>query len=140
MAAPADPSIDLRGVGTQYRVTFAPEMLVEGSRIIGKPQWTTLPSGQALAGAYPAAARAAGVGTARVQMRCSVIENGTVETCEIVSETPEGLGFGAAALSLAPHFRLSVWSDEGLPTIGGRVIIPLRYEPPQTPPTPQTPD
>jgi TonB family protein len=131
--APADSSVDLRGVGTQFRVTFAPEMLSEGSRLIGKPQWTALPTGQAMIGAYPAAARAAKAGTARVQMRCVIAEDGAATACALVSETPEGLGFGEAALSLAPHFRLSIWSDEGLPIVGGQVIIPLRYEPPATP-------
>jgi len=131
--APADPSVDLRGVGTQYRVTFATEMLAEGPRLIGKPQWTALPTGQAMIGAYPAAARAAKAGTARVQMRCMIAGDGGATACALVSETPEGLGFGDAALSLAPHFRLSVWSDEGLPIVGGQVIIPLRYEPPATP-------
>jgi TonB family protein len=131
--APADPSVDLRGVGTQYRVTFAPEMLSEGSRLIGKPQWTALPTGEAMIGAYPAAATAAKAGTARVQMRCVIAEDGGATACVLVSETPEELGFGDAALSLAPHFRLSVWSDEGLPIVGGQVIIPLRYEPPATP-------
>jgi TonB family protein len=130
---PANPAVDLRGVRTQYRVTFAPEMLLEGSRLIGKPQWTALPTGEAVIGAYPALARAANAGTARVQMRCAIAEDGGVKACVLVSETPEGLGFGDAALSLAPHFRLSVWSDEGLPIVGGQVIIPLRYEPPATP-------
>ena len=133
LAAPGDASVDLNGVTTQYRVTFAPEMLSEGAPLIGKPQWTGLPSAKAIAGAYPAAAKTASFEVARVQMRCSVSGNGAVETCEIVSETPEGLGFGQTALSLAPYFRLSVWTDEGLPTIGGRVIIPLRFEPPKPP-------
>jgi len=114
-------------------ISVAPEMLSEGSRLIGKPQWTALPTGQAMIGAYPAAARAAKAGTARVQMRCVIAEDGAATACALVSETPEGLGFGEAALSLAPHFRLSIWSDEGLPIVGGQVIIPLRYEPPATP-------
>jgi hypothetical protein len=38
------------------------------------------------------------------------------------------LGIGQAALALAPTFRLSTWTAEGLPVVGGAINIPLRYE------------
>ena len=36
-------------------------------------------------------------------------------------------GAGAAVLSVVDTIRLTTWTAEGLPTIGGRVRIPLRY-------------
>jgi hypothetical protein len=55
----------------------------------------------------------------------------------VTSEEPAEFGFGQAALALAPHFRLSVWTEQGLPTVGGRVTLPIRYQlPPETISTP----
>jgi len=49
---------------------------------------------------YPAAARAAGVeGSATI--RCSRSEHLALVNCSLVSETPTGQGFGAAALTMA---------------------------------------
>lgn len=132
LGSPADPAENLQGAETQFRVTFAPEMLGASQRLVGKPQWTSLPSGQIIEGAYPPAAREATFESARVQMRCTVGAEGGLEACAIAMEEPADLGFGAATLSLAPHFRLSVWSAEGLPTVGGNVLIPLRFEPTKT--------
>ncbi|WP_370867953.1 energy transducer TonB [Phenylobacterium sp.] len=135
--APTADDSDLRGVETQYMVTFAPDMLDPEKRVIGKPQWTRLPSAGAVVDAYPAEARVKGVSGARVLMNCVVGPGGMVEDCQVGSEAPAGLGFGEAALALASHFRLSVWTDEGLPTVGGRIALPIRYElPPEAAATP----
>ena len=135
--APAPDDVELRGVETQYMVTFAPEMLDPDRRVIGKPQWTQLPSSGSVADGYPAAARAKGISGARVVLHCVVGTGGTVQDCQVRSEEPAEFGFGQAALALAPHFRLSVWTEQGLPTVGGRVTLPIRYQlPPETISTP----
>ncbi|MDO8410408.1 MAG: TonB family protein [Phenylobacterium sp.] len=133
--APAPDDVELRGIETQYMVTFAPEMLDSGRRVIGQPKWTQLPSAGAVVDGYPAEARIQGISGARVVMNCDVGTGGTVQDCEVTSEEPAEFGFGQAALALAPHFRLSVWTEQGLPTIGGRVTLPIRYElPPEAAP------
>jgi TonB family protein len=135
--APAPDDVELRGVETQYMVTFAPEMLDPDRRVIGKPQWTQLPSSGSVADGYPAEARAKGISGARVVMHCVVGAGGTVQDCQVTSEEPGEFGFGQAALALAPHFRLSVWTEQGQPTVGGRVTLPIRYQlPPETTPAP----
>lgn len=126
--APTPGAVDLRGVETQYMVTFSPEMLDPEKQVIGKPQWTQLPSAGAVVGGYPAEARTKGISAARVLMDCSVGAGGTVQDCRVTSEEPAEAGFGEAALALAPHFRLSVWTEEGLPTVGGRITLPIRYQ------------
>lgn len=134
---PPSDEADLRGVETQYMVTFVPEMLDPEKRVIGKPQWTQLPSAGALANGYPAEARAQGISGARVLMNCVVGAGGAVQDCQVVSEAPAGLGFAQAAVAMASHFRLSLWTDEGLPTVGGRITLPTRYElPPEAPESP----
>jgi TonB family protein len=49
---------------------------------------------------YPAAARAAGV-EGQATLRCSRTEHLGLVRCSLVSETPAGQGFGAAALAMA---------------------------------------
>jgi TonB family protein len=137
--APAPDDVELRGVETQYMVTFAPEMLDPDKRVIGKPQWTQLPSSGSVADGYPAAARAKGISGARVVLHCVVGTGGTVQDCQVRSEEPAEFGFGQAALALAPHFRLSVWTEQGLPTVGGRVTLPIRYQLPPTSSAPAAP-
>lgn len=137
--APVSEEVDLAGVETQYRVVFDPAMLDAARRVIGRPDWRSLPSPGDVGGGYPRKAVDDGVSSARVSMDCLVGAGGQVENCEVVSETPAGYGFGDAARALAPHFRLSVWTEEGLPTMGGRVTIPLRYEAPPAAPTPAAP-
>jgi hypothetical protein len=51
-----------------------------------------------------------------------------LKDCTVQRQSPEGLGFGDAALALSGLFQVSVWTDEGLPTVGGRVSVPIRYE------------
>ena len=57
-----------------------------------------------------------------------VQQGGAVSDCRAVSEAPAGQGLAAAALGLAPQFRLSTWTPEGPPGVGATVNIPIRYE------------
>ena len=51
---------------TQYRVVFDPAMLDPARRIVGRPDWRSLPSPGDVGGAYPAKALDEGVSGARV--------------------------------------------------------------------------
>lgn len=127
------PTKDSKGVvlgryRTSVSVTFAPEALKSAEPMIGKPKWTALPSFEDVASVLPPAAKAAGVYKARVVLHCGVYARGGVGTCKVLTEEPTGLGYGAAALALAPSFRLALWTDEGLPSVGGSVRIPVRFD------------
>lgn len=123
------------GTRTDLPFTFSPDTLTEGSPLIGKPQWSGTPTADDFTAAFPKAAATAGVLKARVVLSCLVTPAGGVTDCSTTSEDPPGLGFGSAAASLADKFRLTTWTGEGLPTAGGRVSIPIRYELQQAPPT-----
>lgn len=125
-AAVGEQSTD--GMKLQVPFGFTPEVLEAKGPSVGKPTWTGIPDDKAFQAAYPAAALTAGVRTGRARLDCVVAAGGAVDQCKVVAEDPAGLGFGAAAMSLAPSFRLAIWTDDGLPTVGGRVTIPLRYE------------
>lgn len=113
---------------TSVSFTFAPETLASAEPLIGKPKWIQLPSFNDVAAVLPPQAKAAGVYKARVVLACGVHARGGVGTCSVASEEPPALGYGAAAMSLAPYFRLALWTDEGLPTVGGAVRIPVRFD------------
>jgi TonB family protein len=105
--------------------SFDPSILDEEAPPLGKPTWVAVPNNEQLTTAF---GKLKVDGTARVSLNCVVEPAGTLSGCSVLSEQPGGLGLGPAALSLAPDFRVSTWSTEGLPVVGSRITIPLRYE------------
>lgn len=106
--------------------TFDPSMLGGAAPVVGKPNWAAIPGRQQLQTAF---AQLGLVATARVVMVCVVQPGGALSDCAVASEDPAGVGLGQAALALASSFRVTTWTAEGLPVVGARVRIPLRYEP-----------
>jgi TonB family protein len=115
-----------RRVSVHLPFTFDPAMLDKAEPVIGKPSWAALPEEGVILSTFKATKATS---TVRVQLKCVVRPGGALADCAVVSEQPAGLGVGAAALSLAPAFRVTTWTAEGLPTVGGALVIPLRYEP-----------
>ncbi len=105
--------------------TFDPAMLTQSTPIIGKPSWASLPSGAEAQAAFQSLKQP---GTIRAMLGCTVQAGGGLGDCSVESETPAGSGAGAAGLTLAPRFKVSTWTTEGLPTIGGTIRVPLRYD------------
>lgn len=127
------PLVDSKGESlARAHVTLAftfPLAALDGSAPgIGRPEWTALPTAADMAAVVPAEATKAGVYRARVVMACEVVAEGALAGCVPQSEVPAALGYGAAAVRLASAFRVSVWTDEGLPTIGGRIRVPIRFD------------
>jgi len=123
-----------RGMQVQIPFTFAADMLDPQTRLIGRPKWTRLPKGEEVISSYPPEAVKAGVKGARVVMSCGVTGDGRLDLCKTESEDPVGLGFGGAALALAKTFQVQLWTSEGLPTAGGQLRVPIRYQLPETGP------
>jgi TonB family protein len=122
------------GQHVQVPVTFSVDALNSPNPVIGRPNWTALPAPEDLAAVYPAAASKAGVLKARVVLLCGVGTGGGLSDCRWESEDPPGYGLGQATINLVKTFRLSVWSAEGLPVIGGTVRVPIRYDMSEAPP------
>jgi hypothetical protein len=95
--------------------------------VVGKPDWAALPTAEQLQSAIPPGALAAGIESARVVLACRVAPDGGLEACKVEGEEPAGHGFGASTLNLAQAFRMTIWTDDGLPSIGAKVRIPIRY-------------
>ena len=123
----------IAGTLTQVPFVFAPDMLDPDKRVVGKASWAVLPSGDAMSAGYPRKALDAGVEQARVTMSCVTGAGGDLEGCAVTKEDPAGLGFAEAALALSESFRIRPWTDDGLPTIGGTIVVPIRYQAPKEP-------
>lgn len=112
-----------REIQVHLPITFDPAVLDQA--VIGKPSWAVLPTQEQVASAF------AGVGASGdvvALIDCRVVATGRVEGCAAVSEDPAGKGVGSAAVALAANVRLTTWTNEGLPVVGGHVRIPIRYK------------
>ena len=72
---------------------------------------------------YPERAMRANL-SGKVVMDCLVLTGGTLADCKLVSETPEGYGFGESALKMSVLFKMK----------GGecsRVQVPVSFKPPR---------
>lgn len=85
--------------------------------------WSEAPSVADIAAAYPAKAKAAGVG-GQVTLTCQMGRDAHPRDCAAVTEKPGGYGFGAAARKLAEKLK----ADDGSLT-GQNIFIPVSFDP-----------
>lgn len=107
-------------------VTFPVEVLSEAGLTVRTPKWAALPSVAEMQAVTPMTE--GGPNDIRVTLVCSVQEGGSLSGCAVDREEPAGHGFGAAILKLAPKFRVEPWSAEGMPTVGAKVRVPVRFD------------
>lgn len=117
-------TMDGKPVVSTVRIPLA--FKVPKSSVIVAADWLKQPNVDELQAVWPRAALAKGRGGSAV-MECEVEPQGTLERCSIVSEEPAGMGFGAAALLLAPSFAMKPSTRDGVP-IKGRARIPINFK------------
>lgn len=88
-------------------------------------KWVRKPSGADIEKVYPSGAWDRGQ-SGRAAIGCSVAAKGRLTDCKILSEDPEGAGFGEATLKLSEKFRMAEVID-GKATEGGTVRIPVNF-------------
>lgn len=111
-------------------MSAAPHPLPPRPEVMGtyRPDWLEKPSADDMSAFYPAHAERHHI-SGRVIMVCQVKTDGRLSACRIESETPKGEHFGAAALGLAPKFRMIPPDD--LRPDPGQVTVPLIFKIPE---------
>ena len=90
------------------------------------PNWSRRPTLAELVAAYPAQAVTDRV-EGDVVLHCRVATSGKLADCSVRRETPEGAGFGAAALKLSELFEAREQTPDNGPKRGGEINIPIRF-------------
>ncbi|HZZ67469.1 MAG TPA: TonB family protein [Phenylobacterium sp.] len=99
---------------------------------VPSPNWSRRPEAEDLMRAYPADA-AKGRLEGDVVLHCHVTLTGQLTDCSVLRETPQGAGFGAAALKLTELFEAREQTPEGGPKRGSDIRIPIRFRMPSAP-------
>lgn len=108
-------------------VTGSTEGLASGpvAPVITNPRWLARPGPRDFERFYPSRAREREKG-GKVTLDCIVAASGALG-CRVAHEEPEGWGFGAAALRIAPSFRLAPRLEDGRATEGGTVRVDITF-------------
>jgi len=122
----AAPSTAPNGREQQVTIAFKPEMGAGAAYVAPDPLWLSLPSAAQFQAAFPKTEN--GVNHVKVVLLCDVAAGGALSGCTVESEDPPGQGYGAAALALAPDIRIGLLSASGVPLVGAKVRVPIRYE------------
>jgi len=100
--------------------------LASPTHLIVQPDWARKPMPNEVSEFYPKAAAQARL-TGQAAMTCHVTGDGSLNACVVVRETPQGAGFGTAALSMAPLFRMRPMTVDGMAVEGGTVMVPIKF-------------
>ena len=107
----------------------APPPAVQAPTPLGAVRWTSRPTARRIADLYPNAAARQSVG-GRVELNCTVTSSLSL-ACGVASESPPGLGFGRAALSVANSYRVAPVLSDGGGAVGARTRIAVQFQAPQ---------
>lgn len=96
-------------------------------RRVPNPRWISMPDPNRIQGVFPKAAADAGVKAGVGVIDCRVEPDGHLTECKVAREDPAGLGFGDAALLVAPIMQMNPWTDDGRPVDSARVKLPVQF-------------
>jgi len=116
----------IKGQEVQIPVTFSPELAKGATVTVKTPVWAALPTVGDMQSAAPK--NEGGPNNVRVTLVCDVRAGGALSGCAVDREEPAGQGFGPAILALAPKFQVALMSAEGMPTVGAKVRVPVRFD------------
>lgn len=89
-----------------------------------RPMWLRRPSADDMRRLYPSQLR--GI-EGFVRADCVLDERGQFTSCEIVEETPAGMGFGESTVRLAKLFKMKPVDADGASVAGRKLSLPVRW-------------
>lgn len=105
---------------------FASACSAQETPRIDRAEWRSLPDADAMARYYPERAHKEGL-AGRAVIDCRLTAEGRAVDCKTVSETPEGYGFGEAAVKLSVTFAFVPSLRDGKPVDDARRLIPISF-------------
>lgn len=93
--------------------------------VVTNPDWLRKPTTNEMMAVFPAAAMKQGR-SGKALISCTVSTEGLLRDCKVVSESPAGAGFGAAAVVLSSSFLMKPATRDGTP-IEARITIPINF-------------
>ena len=84
---------------------------------VASAELTATPDNEDLEREYPRIPLMMGLG-GEATMTCKALANGSLSDCHVVSESPEGLGFGVATVRTAVYFHVKPATLDGKPVEG----------------------
>ncbi len=121
VSRPSNPDINLSRSRVDVRVDFGGER----PAYVQRPAWLRAPTGQEVQAALQGEARAASDRTAGAVADCAIGAGGVLSDCRAERATTPAAG--AAVVALAGRFAVQPWREDGVPLIGARIRLPLRY-------------
>ncbi len=107
-------------------VTPPPTVHVTHKVVTLEPIWLAEPTREDIDHEYPPLAKQ-WHDNGRAVVECTAQEDGTLAACTIVSETPDGEGFGDATMRLTPLYRLATTDAKGRPIKGFRARLTVAW-------------
>lgn len=131
----------MKDLKKDLKVNLRIQMLLPGApgltgRRLSTVNWLRTIDPKAAQAVYPVAAVNAGVLTGTARLECEIDGEGLLSGCTVSSETPANLGFGESALAVSKAFKASPWAEDGLPSKGAKVTMPIRLVHDSAPPAP----
>ena len=94
--------------------------------VVSAPIWATKIDPSLTPKLFPPEAAARGLTTGRGVAQCRVGSSGDLRDCTAQASLSDGPEFADTVAKLAPSLKLSLWSADGAPVIGGRVQVAVR--------------
>lgn len=105
--------------------------MMNSTTVVLDPPWTQVPTQAEVNAAWPR--EAVGLASGQAALRCGLDRTGRLRSCNVISESPRGKGFGKAALALSKAFGVTFAPEEAKAARDLKIDVPFRFRDPAAP-------